>query len=194
MAVVQPAVPATAVPVVNNTGDLVGVTVTGGTVQGLLSTPPVGPTIAQPAVPASTGTVTNNNNFPVAVTVSGGTVTVIAVNGTTIYTATGNTVIVPIGGTIGLTYSVAPTWVWTPLYAGQSGNPLSSPQVIGVLPGGSVTMLFTVAPTWAWINPPDYSFEGYAFENTVDNNELTLPWAQPHPEAGEPGLGTGVSN
>lgn len=69
--------------------------------------------VATPAVPASTVAQFNASGAPVVVTVTGGTVTVIAVNGT----ATGQTsgsVTVPAGGTITLTYSVAPTWTWAP--------------------------------------------------------------------------------
>lgn len=64
-----------------------------------------------PAVPAS-GTAQNNTNaFPVTVYVTGGTVTAVAVNGT-VTGLTGGTFRVPAGGSITLTYSVAPTWVW----------------------------------------------------------------------------------
>lgn len=50
----------------------------------------------------------NNNAFGVNATVTGGTVTVISVNGTTTGAISG-TFFVPAGGTIGVTYSVAPT-------------------------------------------------------------------------------------
>jgi hypothetical protein len=79
-----------------------------------------GALVTAPAVPASTVAQFNAAGVPVVVTVIGGTVTVIAVNGT----ATGLTagaVVVPAGGTITLTYSVAPTWTWAPYGAMAAG-------------------------------------------------------------------------
>jgi hypothetical protein len=73
-----------------------------------------------PAVPASNTPQFNPNGFPVQVTVSGGTVTVIAVNGAATGQTSG-TVTVPTGGTITLTYSVAPTWTWVPFGATPAG-------------------------------------------------------------------------
>ena len=73
------------------------------------------PTPAQPAVPASTVAVQNTNSYPVSVVISGGTITAVVVNGITVGTAAG-TYLVPSGGAISITYSVAPTWVWN--YAG----------------------------------------------------------------------------
>jgi hypothetical protein len=60
-------------------------------------------------VPLSASTVAsyNNNSVGVNVSVTGGTVTVIAVNGTTTGLTSG-TVYVPAGGTLTITYSVAP--------------------------------------------------------------------------------------
>lgn len=75
------------------------------------SLPTVLTTVTAPAVPASTVAQYNNTGVPVIVTVTGGTVTQITVNGT----ATGLTsgaINVPAGGTIAVTYSVAPTWTW----------------------------------------------------------------------------------
>lgn len=65
----------------------------------------------QPAVPASTTAQANFFQFPVSVTVTGGTVSAIAVNGA-VTGLTSGTVVVPPGGTITLTYTVAPTWTW----------------------------------------------------------------------------------
>lgn len=64
-----------------------------------------------PAVPATGVAEDNPNPFPVTVYVTGGTVTEIAVNGVNTGLDAG-TFRVPAGGSITLTYSVAPTWVW----------------------------------------------------------------------------------
>jgi hypothetical protein len=67
----------------------------------------------QPAVPASTVAQQNTSWRDAAVSIKGGTVTVVAVDGVTVATASNTTVIVPSGKNITLTYSVAPTWAWT---------------------------------------------------------------------------------
>lgn len=64
-----------------------------------------------PAVPASTTPVTNTSSVPATVVISGGTMTNVSVNGVTVGTGAG-TYTVPAGGTITLTYTVAPTWTW----------------------------------------------------------------------------------
>lgn len=63
------------------------------------------------AVGASTVAVANPFEFPVDVYLVGGTVTAIAINGTTTGLTSGH-LRVPHGGTITVTYSVAPTWTW----------------------------------------------------------------------------------
>lgn len=65
-----------------------------------------------PGVPASGTPVTNTSPLPAQVVVSGGTGTNVTINGTAQGTFDG-TYTVPAGGTISLTYSVAPTWTWT---------------------------------------------------------------------------------
>lgn len=73
------------------------------------------PSVASPAVPSSgtstTNLVTNTTGTVVAVTVTGGTLTFVYVNGTQAGTTAG-LYFVPAGGTISITYSVAPTWAW----------------------------------------------------------------------------------
>jgi hypothetical protein len=69
------------------------------------------PAVASPAVPASTVNATNSTGTVVAVTISAGTLTSVVVNGTQAGTTAG-TYLVPVGGTISITYSVAPTWAW----------------------------------------------------------------------------------
>lgn len=70
--------------------------------------------VSAPSVPSSTVALQNPFWRNSAVTVTGGTVTVISVDGTATGLTSG-TVIVPSGKTITLTYSSAPTWVWTVL-------------------------------------------------------------------------------
>lgn len=70
------------------------------------------PAVTQPAVPASTVNQQNANPFPVQVVITGGTITVVSVNGLQVGTGAG-TYTVPAGGTISITYSVAPTWAWS---------------------------------------------------------------------------------
>lgn len=65
-----------------------------------------------PAVPATTVPVTNNSSQAASVTISAGTITNVSVNGATVGAGAG-TYVVPAGGTIAITYSVAPTWVWS---------------------------------------------------------------------------------
>lgn len=77
------------------------------------------PTIATPAFPLSTVPVTNTYNVPVYVTITGGTLTNVLVNGVSAGTTAG-TYPVPAGGTISVTYSVAPTWNWFALGAEHS--------------------------------------------------------------------------
>jgi hypothetical protein len=80
------------------------------------------PTPAQPAVPATTVAQQNVNPYPVTVVITGGTMTVVAVNGTQVGTGAG-TYLVPAGGTITLTYSVAPTgYVWSNASPGGNSN------------------------------------------------------------------------
>lgn len=69
------------------------------------------PTVNSPAVPATTVNAANSTGTVVAVTISGGTLTSVVVNGSQAGTTAG-TYLVPVGGTISITYSVAPTWAW----------------------------------------------------------------------------------
>jgi pectate lyase-like protein len=77
---------------------------------GIATTPP---SVTTPAVPATSGTsLTNSTGYDVAVYVTGGTVSKVAVNGTTVLTSSPATAYVPAGGSIALTWSVKPSWVW----------------------------------------------------------------------------------
>lgn len=80
--------------------------------------------VATPAVPASTVAVANPTGQYVSVNIAGGTMTNVSINGITAGAGAGNYMIPP-GGTITMTYSVAPTWTWT------------DPQDLGYSPGYS---------------------------------------------------------
>jgi hypothetical protein len=69
--------------------------------------------VGPPSVPASTTDLRNPYWRHAAVSIIGGTLTAIKIDGTTVASATGTTVMVPSGHSISVTYSVAPTWVWT---------------------------------------------------------------------------------
>ena len=69
------------------------------------------PAVTSPAVPATTVPVTNSTGTVVAVTITGGTLTSVVVNGTQAGTSAG-TYLVPVGGTVSVTFSAAPTWTW----------------------------------------------------------------------------------
>jgi hypothetical protein len=71
------------------------------------------PLTPAPAVPASTIALTNPFGQTCSVAITGGTVTAVLVNAVQVASGTGVNVSVPPGGTISITYSVAPTWTWT---------------------------------------------------------------------------------
>jgi hypothetical protein len=66
-----------------------------------------------PSVPLSGTPVANTSPLPATVVVSAGTGTNVAINGVPQGTFDGTYVVPPNGGTITLTYTVAPTWTWT---------------------------------------------------------------------------------
>ncbi len=68
--------------------------------------------ITPPAVPASTVAATNTTGRSVMVFINGGNVTGITVNGSSVTYATNSYVFLKAGGTLAITYSVAPTWSW----------------------------------------------------------------------------------
>lgn len=104
---------------------------------GQVVSPPVGAspiftTQVAPAVPASTVAAQNNTNQNYSVVISAGTLTQVSVNGIVVGTADG-TYIVPPGGFISITYTVAPTWTWTATQ--------TSPYFTGsTVPGSSFTL------------------------------------------------------
>ncbi len=92
------------------------------------------PAVTAPAVPASGVATANSTGTVVAVTVTGGTLTAVDVNGAGAGTADG-VYLVPVAGTIAITYSVAPTWAW--------GLPVTSAAVSA----GGVALTFAPAGT-----------------------------------------------
>jgi len=86
------------------------------------------PVPSQPGVPATTVAVQNTSAYPVSVVISAGTLTAVIVNGITVGTGDG-TYIVPSAGAISITYSVAPTWVWSNANAG--------PASVATIPNGA---------------------------------------------------------
>jgi hypothetical protein len=110
-------------------------------------------TVSSPAVPSSgtatTNLVTNSTGTVVAVTITGGTLTFVYVNGVQAGT-TAATYLVPVAGTISITYSVAPTWTWalpaissgvsaggTALPFASGGTAFAANQVLIVDPSGT---------------------------------------------------------
>lgn len=98
------------------------------------------PVPSQPAVPASTVAQQNLNLYPVDVVISGGTLTAVVVNGITVGSGDG-TYIVPSGGAISITYSVAPTWVWSNANANVAAVPQGQTVGIGYYPGTKAVFL-----------------------------------------------------
>lgn len=94
------------------------------------------PVPSQPAVPASGVAQQNTNTYPVSVVVSAGTLTNVAVNGVTVGTGDG-TYLVPAGGAISITYSVAPTWVWSNASPAASSG-LAAPLNVTIHAGGII--------------------------------------------------------
>lgn len=114
-------------------------------------TPPdigLGGTIPNPSVPASGTPVTNTYNDAVQVVITGGTMTQVIIDGV-VEGAGAGTYQVPSGGTIQLTYTVAPSWTWTLTPSGisapgvpASGTPVNNTSgynVQVVITGGTMT-------------------------------------------------------
>jgi len=78
------------------------------------------PTITTPVIPASTVLVQNIALQPYYVQIIGGAVSVVTVNGQQVGAGDG-TYLVPSGGTIAMTYTAAPSWVWVAGSAFASG-------------------------------------------------------------------------
>lgn len=78
------------------------------------------PAIVTPGFPLSTVPAKNNFGVTVYVTITGGTLSNVSVNGVTVGTTDG-TYPVTAGGTISVTYTVAPTWNWFALGSEHNG-------------------------------------------------------------------------
>lgn len=104
-----------------------------------------------PAVPGSGTPVTNTSPLPATVVVSGGTGTNVAINGVAQGTFDGTYVVPPNGGTITLTYTVAPTWTWT--YQSTNGASCYL-QAFAPFTGSTATVTVQSAPdnlTWTTV-------------------------------------------
>jgi len=121
------------------------------------------PTVAQPAVPATGVAAQNVNSYPVQVVISGGTASQTFVNGVLAGPGDG-TYVVPAYGSISVTYSVAPTWVWSGVTGGDlaTWNTGTSTLTDTVAAGGAFVASFagqcyaslnTPLPGWASGNP-----------------------------------------
>lgn len=92
------------------------------------------PVVAAPGVPGSTVAVTNTTGTIVIATISGGTLTFVFVNGAQVGTTAGAYAL-PAGGTISITYSVAPTWTWT--LPQTSGSVVAGAVALPIAAGGA---------------------------------------------------------
>lgn len=90
----------------------------------------VGTGTVAPGVPANNTPIVSTYNWAVLVQVIGGTMTAVIINGVTVGAGAG-VYVLPALGTIQLTYTVAPTWVWTAIGAEhQPLGPLPTADVI----------------------------------------------------------------
>jgi hypothetical protein len=138
-------------------------------------TPAVPAAVTTPGVPASTTPVTNTTGVDVSVVITGGTMTAVIVNGANVGAGAG-TYVVTAGSTISMTYTVAPTWVWSgrmaitsalwyPVNAQVAGGTITRNAFVngvdsgattgGILipPYGTIVMQYSAAPTWVWNAP-----------------------------------------
>ena len=100
------------------------------------------PFVFTPAVPASGTAQFNNSAYPSLVVVSGGTVSAVTVNGTPTGATSGG-FYVPAGGSITLTYTVAPAWSWSNSFLG---------------PGQLVNVAFRPGNKAEWIFPGEFPY------------------------------------
>jgi hypothetical protein len=122
------------------------------------------PVPSQPAVPPSGVGQQNPNAFPVTVVISGGTATVTVVNGLTVGPGDG-TYVVPAYGSIAVTYSVAPTWVWSNAQSAALLTPLlfSLPSPVGCILNQDDDRLLLMNGVLTQ-GPTHFELTGYAHE------------------------------
>lgn len=161
--IANPSVPASGTPVTNTYNDAVQVVISGGTMTSVMingvqegtgagtyqvpsggtiqltyTVAPtwtwtlIGSSVTTPSVPSSNTAVTNTSGTNVQVVITGGTMTAVTIGGVQVGTGAG-TYQLPAGQTIAMTYSVAPTWAWTPvtvtydMIVGRCAEPLGVP-------------------------------------------------------------------
>jgi hypothetical protein len=100
-----------------------------------------------PAIPASPASVVNGYPLPALAAITGGTVSSVTVNGATLATASPASVIIPVGATVVITYSVLPTWTWTTAELPQSG---SSSMVVAVSAAAPAGGQAGTIPAFTW--------------------------------------------
>lgn len=108
--------------------------------------------VSTPSVPGSTVAVVNNSGQAVVVTITGGTMTNVSVNSTTVGAGAG-TYGLPSGGSIQMTYTVAPTWAWA-----------AAAPAIGYTPGYAVenTAAYNPYSGMEYAAHPTGGFTGFA--------------------------------
>jgi hypothetical protein len=114
-------------------------------------------TVVTPAFPGSASNIQNPYPFPVQVVITGGTATQTQVNGQIVGGGDG-TYVVPVGGSIQVTYSVQPTWVWSNLN--------------GAYQAGQTVGLEYDAPNKGCLFQPGEQLYAQVFAPTVGNTYL----------------------
>jgi hypothetical protein len=122
-------------------------------------------TVVTPAVPASGVQIQNPYPGTVQAVISGGTVTGVVVNNVPVGIGDG-TYYVPAYGSIGITYSVVPTWVWTSI------SPAGNPVGVGYYPGTDATWLWPNEQVYAQVTGAtagnQYVLSGIAVESAAE--------------------------
>lgn len=132
-------------------------------------------------VPASTVAQQNTTGVTQNVTIIGGTITAVIVNGITVGTAAG-LYVVPPTGSISITYTVAPTWVWqsssnvtADMYAGPSAGMDSPGDLASFIGSGPVptNILLGDKKSYAYANDRIYAWL-YSPYNIPVNTSFTI--------------------
>ena len=119
------------------------------------------PAVLTPTVPASTVVAQNLNPYVATVVISanGATITNVSVNGVTVGVLAG-TYVVPVGGSISITYTVAtPTWVWSnPNATTTAPSGVRIDHEIANLDSGRGALISAQLASYTWLNCNDEMF------------------------------------